>query len=110
VSGFTRLFGVADVRRVLIFAGYPAVADQEATDVPLIIVAFLVAVHHCFCDVRDVLTSIRFASNVYLCRGLGTIQAHIEARRLTSSRACSGKMANHFSKNIVIWFAISSRS
>jgi hypothetical protein len=63
------LFSVADVGCVLIFTRNPAIANQQTAYVPLVVILSLVAVHHCLRDVRDVLSCIRFTSNVDLhCR------------------------------------------
>lgn len=44
----------------------PAVADQQTSKIPLPFLGVLTTIEDGVCDVGDVLTSIRLASNVYL--------------------------------------------
>jgi hypothetical protein len=61
--------GVVDIGVGLFFGGEPAVADEEAADVPLVLdLRELVALEDSCRNVRDVLPCVRFTSNVYLWR------------------------------------------
>lgn len=101
-----------EVGVVLLFGGDPAVADEEAREVPFVIdgASVLVAFENSLSDVGNVLTGVRLSGNVELRIWLDRIDQEVQSVAPTSSCSYSGNRANHLSKKVTKLAAISVNS
>ncbi len=109
------LQGELEVGVVLLGRRDPAVADEQAHQVPLVLgVRKLVAGQDVLCDVGNVLAGVRLSGDVDLAGRQARLdtrqqETHWAAER-TSSCSYSGKRVYHFSRKVTNWSAMTSSS